>query len=170
MQLLVVRHAIAEDREDFVQTGKPDDLRPLTAKGKDKMRKNVRGLVKLVPEVTLLATSPLVRAKQTSELLLKGYRNTPEETLAALSPRGAKQDILAWLQGQPTHDVIALVGHEPDLGELVTWLLSGKPDTWLPLKKGGACLLQFEDQIAVGEADLHWLLTPAQLRRIGKSV
>ncbi len=167
MQLLIVRHAIAEERDDFALTGKPDDLRPLTNKGRNKMRKNVRGLLKLVPHINLIATSPLVRAMQTTEIVAKEYFNPPQETLPALAPRGAAQSVLAWLQQQPTHDLVALVGHEPELGELATWLLSGKPDTWLPMKKGGMCLLDFPDKIAPAEADLCWLLTPAQLRRIG---
>lgn len=166
MQLLIVRHAIAEEREAFALTGKPDDLRPLTAKGRNKMRKNVRGLLKLVPHIHLIATSPLVRAMQSTEIIAKEYFNPPQETLPALAPRGASQSILKWLQRQPTHDLVALVGHEPDLGELVTWLLSGKPDTWLPMKKGGACLLNFPNKVALAEADLCWLLTPMQLRQI----
>ena len=133
MQLLVVRHALAEEREIFVQTGKPDDMRPLTSKGKSKMRKNAQGIVKLVPHINVLATSPLVRAMQTSEILLKEYLNTPQETLAALSPRGAKQAVLTWLQAQPTQNVIALIGHEPDLGELVSWFLSLKIYQCFPL-------------------------------------
>jgi phosphohistidine phosphatase len=63
---------------------------------------------------------------------------------------------------------IALVGHEPDLGELATWLLSGRLDNWMPLKKGGTCLLEFIDEVEAGEAELCWLLKPKQLRQLAK--
>ena len=63
MQLLIVRHSAAEDKEDFAKTGKSDDLRPLTAEGKETMAQAAKGLREVVPEISELATSPLVRAR-----------------------------------------------------------------------------------------------------------
>src|SRR5262245_49797749 len=60
MHLLVVRHAIAEDKDVFARTGRSDDLRPLTDDGRAKMRRAADGLRSVAPEVDLVATSPLV--------------------------------------------------------------------------------------------------------------
>ena len=69
MKLLLIRHAIAEEREDFEKTGKDDRLRPLTDEGRKKMKQAARGLKEVVPHVDLLATSPLTRAAQTGAIL-----------------------------------------------------------------------------------------------------
>src|SRR5882724_2462532 len=67
VRLLVVRHAIAEDPAVFAATGRSDAERPLTEKGRRRMRRVARGLKKLVPAIDGLATSPLVRAVETAE-------------------------------------------------------------------------------------------------------
>lgn len=168
MQVLIIRHAPAEDREDFAQSRQSDDLRPLTNKGKNKMRQNVKGLQSIVPKIDRIAESPLIRAQQTAGLLASVYPNVVRETLSALAPDGSESKVLAYLQKYAnTTGTIALVGHEPDLGELATWLLSGEIDTWMPLKKGSACLLEFLDDVEAGEAELCWMLTPKQLRQLG---
>jgi phosphohistidine phosphatase len=58
MQLLIVRHAIAMEREEFAKTGRPDSDRPLTDTGRRRMRKNARGLQRISPHPDLIATSP----------------------------------------------------------------------------------------------------------------
>ena len=68
MNILVIRHAIAADRERHAEQhdGEDDGLRPLTARGRKRMREGARGLRRLVPKIDLLATSPLTRAAQTA--------------------------------------------------------------------------------------------------------
>lgn len=167
MHVLIVRHAIAEDFETFSLSGQPDELRPLTDKGIAKMRKNIRGLKNVVPQIHLLTSSPLRRAIQTADLLAEAYPEAHRGILPDLAPREATSGILAYLRKhEHTAHVIILVGHEPYLGELATWLLSGHTDTWLPLKKGAACLLEFSAEVNAGQADLRWLLTPVQLRQL----
>ena len=75
---------------------------------------------------------------------------------------------MPWLQQHGTVDLVAIVGHEPHLGILVTWLMAGLNASRVALKKGSACLLEFPDTVAGGSATLLWLLTPSQLRRIGR--
>jgi phosphohistidine phosphatase SixA len=60
------------------------------------------------------------------------------------------------------------VGHDPHLALLITWLLTGVENETIPLKKGGAALLEFEGKPAAGQATLQWLLTPSQLRALGE--
>jgi phosphohistidine phosphatase len=69
MKLLIIRHAVAEERDAWANTGKSDDERPLTTEGRGKMARNARGLREGVPSVDLVATSPLVRARQTAEIV-----------------------------------------------------------------------------------------------------
>lgn len=71
MNLLVVRHGVAMDKAEFVGN---DDLRPLTLDGIRKMKKNARGLSHLTPRPSLLASSPLVRAQQTAEILVDRWQ------------------------------------------------------------------------------------------------
>ncbi|HEX2091644.1 MAG TPA: phosphohistidine phosphatase SixA [Longimicrobiaceae bacterium] len=168
MQLLVIRHGIAEDRTEFARTGQDDSFRPLTREGSRRMRRAARGLRRVVPRLGLLATSPLTRAVQTAEILADVYGGMELTEIPELAPDAHPSillDRLRSLQVDPAEPV-ALVGHEPDLGRLASWLLSGQGRSFLPLKKGGACLLGFEELPEAGQAVLRWALAPGQLRRL----
>ena len=165
MRLLLVRHAIAEEREDFARTGKDDRLRPLTDEGRKKMKQAARGLRSLVPEIDLLATSPLTRAAQTGAILDSVYGGIKVAEIKELSPETTPEQFLLWLR-QQKGDVIAAVGHEPSLSQILGWLLTGTDRRLFAFRKGGACLLEFPDEPAGGTATLLWALTPAQLRTL----
>jgi phosphohistidine phosphatase len=167
MQLLVIRHAIAEDREDFADSGKPDSDRPLTTFGKRRMRRNVRGLRRAAPSIDLLASSPFRRALDTARIVGAEYEIEHVEELEALTPERAPRELMSWLAKQDTDSTVAVVGHEPHLGLLVTWLISGENNPRVLFKKGGACLLEIEGKPMAGSATLQWLLTPFQLRALG---
>lgn len=167
MKLLVIRHAIAEDKAAFAKTGTSDDARPLTDDGRKKMRQVAKGLRSLVPDLDLLAASPLVRAKQTAEIVAKAYDRQIDEIVEALRPSARFADGLEWLGRHASLDGVAIVGHEPHLSEFVTWLVCGGEQSRLDLKKGGACLLTFDAKPARAGARLDWLATPALLRAIG---
>ena len=171
MQVLLIRHAIAEELEASADISEQADAaRPLSAKGKMKMRKNIEGLQLIVPHIYQIASSPLVRAQQTADLLLSAYRDAKRDTLRALAPRGSAPAVLTYLQEHAhTSHTIALIGHEPDLGELGTWLLSGHTDDWMQLRKGSACLLEFTGNVIAGQANLEWSLNPSLLRRLARS-
>jgi phosphohistidine phosphatase len=167
MNLLVIRHAIAEDKDQFAKTGKNDDLRPLTAEGREKMARGVRGLRAAAPEISLLASSPLVRAVQTAEIVGKEYRVTIGDTTDVLRPDATFNDFVSWLGGHTDRSVVAVVGHEPHLSALVTWLMSGNDDARIDLKKGAACMLSFDGRVTGGRGLLCWALTPKQMRKLG---
>jgi phosphohistidine phosphatase len=164
MQLLVIRHGIAEDREHWAHGGHPDAERPLTDEGRRRMRRAAQGLRQVVPRLDVLASSPLVRARQSAELLSKVYDDQAVEELAQLSPEYAVDDLLPWLRHRGPGDVAAVIGHEPHLGFLIGWLLTGRHESFVELKKGAACLLEFDDPPAAGDATLRWALAPAHLR------
>jgi phosphohistidine phosphatase len=89
-------------------------------------------------------------------------------TVEALTPDAEPGALLRWLRRQSEPELVAVVGHEPHLGCLVTWLLTGRAESRVPLKKGGACLLEFEDRPRAGGATLTWALTPSLLRRLAE--
>lgn len=164
MQLLVIRHAIAEDREAFASSGRDDSERPLTTAGRDRMRRAVAGLRRIVPEIDLLASSPYVRAMQTAEVVGEAYGIEAINTVDALVPDAPLKRFLSWLERKASVGVVAIVGHEPHLGELVTWLMSGLPESRVEMKKGGVALLEFHGQPGAAVGVLKWLMTPRQLR------
>ena len=168
MELLVVRHAIAGEREDFARTGRPDGERPLTGAGRKRFEEGARGLLRLVPSIDLLATSPLVRAMETADVLRDAYGRLRTVKLEELSPDARPADLLPWLGAQRRRPTVAVVGHEPHLSALVEHLLTGRSGGFLALKKGGACLLAFGRAPAAGGAELRWLLTAGQLRRLAR--
>jgi phosphohistidine phosphatase len=167
VQLLVIRHAIAVDRDTFDASGRDDSERPLTSAGRDKMRRATAGLRRLVPEIDLLAASPYVRAMQTAAVVAEAYGIDEIKSVDALVPDALPQSFLVWLQRRSTPDVVAIVGHEPHLSMLATWLMSGLPESRVEMKKGGAALLEFPGQPGAGLGVLQWLLTPGQLRDLG---
>ncbi len=169
MELLVIRHAIALDREEFAETGVSDDLRPLTKGGRAKMRREAPALARLVPGVQLLVASPLVRARDTAAILERAYEGVMVETEESLRPDAAPSEFTRWLRGQPEVDTVAAVGHEPHLGMLVSWLLARRRTPFVSLKKGGACLLAFDEPPREGRARLVWAMPPAALRALAAS-
>jgi phosphohistidine phosphatase len=166
VDLLVVRHAIAEEREVFAATGEDDAERPLTDAGRRKFEKAARGLRRLVPSIDVLATSSLVRAVQTGEILESAYGLRRAARLPELAPDAEPASLLRWLRRHRGRSIVAIVGHEPHLSHLVEHLLVGRRAGFVALRKGGACLLRLADAPAAGRAELGWLLTPAQLRRV----
>ena len=166
MKLLIIRHGPAGDPEEWEQQGKDDRLRPLTPKGKKEVRKGAAGLARLIPELELIATSPWTRAAQTAEIVNKEYGVDVEE-VEALTSDHRPEDLIPWLQQHRERETVGLVGHEPHLGLLVGYLLTGKSASFVDLTKGGACLLELEDPSRPGSGCLEWLLTDRELRRLG---
>jgi phosphohistidine phosphatase len=167
MELLVIRHAVAGDKDTFAKTGKSDELRPITEDGTRKMVRGAQGLRRIVHHVDYVATSPLVRARQTAQIVADEFGTKVDEKTDVLSPEGKPSQFAQWLDAHRDRDIVAVVGHEPHLSTVVSWLLSGVEDSRIELGKGGACLVTFEGRARKGCARLRWLLTPRQLRDIG---
>ena len=166
MQLLVIRHAIAMEREEWAKTGRPDSDRPLTDTGRRRMRKNARGLQRISPHPDLIGTSPWLRAADTARVVAETLGLERLETVDAMLPDHHPSDLADWLNDHTDLSTIAVVGHEPHLGELVTWLIGGSPGQNIEFKKGGACLLRIDDRVDAASALLQWHLTPSQLRAL----
>lgn len=167
MKLLLLRHAVAEDRATFAASGKDDRLRPLTDEGRKKMRRIGDALAGFLPELALIATSPYTRARDSAEIFARAFPERPVLTeIAELAPAGASPALLKFLQAQKSLPLVACVGHEPNLSQFAGWLLTGQEKSFLDLRKGGACLLDFAGRLAPGNAKLLWHLTPSQLRSL----
>ena len=168
MMLLLIRHGPAGDREAWRALGKDDFLRPLTADGRARTRSAARGLARIVDKPQAIATSPFARSIQTADQVARVFGVEAAEELHAIVPDAAPADVVPWLTARARLDLVALVGHEPQLGRLASWLLARSDRPILALKKGGACLLDLGPRPRAGGARLVWMLAPAQLRRLGR--
>jgi phosphohistidine phosphatase len=164
MELLVIRHGIAEEKDAFAAQGKDDAERPLTVEGRRKMRTAARGLKTRVPTLDLLASSPLVRARQTADIVARAYGGMAVTEIDQLKPDQSPEAFATWLKGQAARTVVAAVGHEPLLGHIVSHLVARRANSFIELKKGGACLVAFPEKVEAGAGLLRWALTPGQLR------
>jgi phosphohistidine phosphatase len=168
MKLLVVRHAVAKDKEAFAKTGADDGERPLTKPGRREFKKGARGIARIVGAVDVVATSPLVRAAETARILAAALGTEGPITRTELEPGGSARALIAWLGRQGRTKTVAIVGHEPDLSRLVARLATGQESDCIEFDKGGACLLSFEGPALSGCARVRWLLTAAQLRKLDR--
>jgi phosphohistidine phosphatase len=167
VELLVVRHGVAEDKDAFAATGKDDSLRPLTKEGRWKLEQATKGLRRLLPSLDVIATSPFTRAVQTAAILADEYDGTTIEHLDALTPTGTERKFMTWVRAREPNQRIAAVGHDPHLTSLVSWLVTGEAvEGRIVLRKGGACLLHFDGPPRMGKATVLWAVTPAILRRL----
>jgi phosphohistidine phosphatase len=167
MDVYLVRHAIAEDRDSERW---PDDAeRPLTRDGIERFQRAAAGLRRVAPGVDTQLSSPYVRARQTAEILhdVTGWPE-PEfsEALEAVSPPAAAVEVLKSVDANVT---LALVGHEPFLSSLASLLLAGNDAAVsFELKKGGVICLAFPGTCKPGAAVLRWHATPKLLRRLDR--
>lgn len=150
MKLYVVRHAEAVDKT----AGVPDAVRYLTPEGRAFFRKTARRMAGLKASPGIIFTSPLVRAVQTAEILAgeTGFSG-PLVATDKLSPGFAREDLRSLLAKSEGAKEVAIVGHEPDLGDLVASLLSFASR---PLKKGEAVALELPQKGNLSPAVLLW--------------
>jgi phosphohistidine phosphatase len=161
-ELYLIRHAVAEERGD---TWPDDSKRPLTADGTSRLRKSARGLVRLGVDFDVILTSPFVRARQTADVVASVYDPRPHiVTAESLAPGGAYHALIAELEKQARRTRIALVGHEPGLGELAARLAGSRHP--LEFKKGALCRIDVEALPPTGPGTLRWLLTPRIMRSL----
>jgi phosphohistidine phosphatase len=163
-ELFLIRHGVAEDRGDAW----PDDTRrPLTEDGMARLRKGARGLANLGLEFDVMLTSPLVRARQTADIVAAAFNSRPPiVVIESLSPGGSVQGVLTDLEAHARRGRIALVGHEPSIGELSARLIGSRRP--LEFKKGAICRIDIESIPPAGPGALRWFLTPKILRELRK--
>jgi phosphohistidine phosphatase len=165
LEVILVRHAIAFERDRA--RWREDGQRPLSPEGKRKFRKAAAGLAAWLPKVDAVLTSPLVRTRQTAEILTDVARWPKAIDTAELAPGGSPVGVLNVLRGR-AEKRIAVVGHEPRLGELLALCVAGaEARPFAPLKKGGVACVLFEDEVAAGKGTLMAFAPPRVLRKMG---
>lgn len=157
MLLILLRHGIAEPRENFSD----DAARPLTPKGREKTRHAVAGLKIPIENLDLLVSSPKIRARQTAEIASEFYPNAKPIEWPELT-RDEPEKLWQRLQNCGAQTVLC-VGHEPNLSHFASWILTGNAETLsFQWKKAGVCALEIDWE--TGEADLIWFAGPKLLR------
>ena len=163
MRLYLVRHGIAEPAGDA--NNYQDFHRSLTPEGAKKMREVAGGMKGLEVELDWVASSPLIRAKETAEIIAEvlGLKD-PVEFWDELTPGAPPQRAVERLQRCKNRESVALVGHQPHLGYLAALLIFGQDSVSLDLKKGGICCIDVERFPIEPPLPLVWLLPPKILR------
>ncbi|MCC7084943.1 MAG: phosphohistidine phosphatase SixA [Pirellulales bacterium] len=156
MILYIVRHAWAEDCD---ANRWPDDgLRPITKKGRKRFAKYLRRMDESDFAPQIVATSPLLRCRQTAEILVDHLPEQPSVVeLEALAPGSDLPLLIQWTAAQEA-DEIAWVGHAPDVGRLAATLI-GSENAAISFTKGAVACIQFDGPIAIGNGQLEWLAT-----------
>jgi len=160
-ELYLVRHAVAAERGDEW----PDDTkRPLTANGVSRFRDVVDGLAWFGVGLDEIFSSPLVRARQTADILASRLPDRPPVKIVdELAPGHEAAQVIAELAKRAKRRRVAIVGHEPELGELAAALV-GAPRA-LPFRKGGVCRIDVDGLGSSRAGTLIWFLPPKILRK-----
>lgn len=163
MNLYILRHAIAVERGTKHY---PNDDRPLTQEGIDKMKKEAESFPSIVKQIDVIFTSPLSRARETAEIAARSLNALQKMKITdALLPGADEEEIFTLLNKEKKADHAMIVGHEPLLSSIATLLL-GNESSVIELKKGALCLIEIGGTVRKGSGTLKWLLQPKQLRRM----
>lgn len=162
LELYLIRHGVAAERGDDY----PDDSkRPLTNAGISRLRKEAKALDELGVALDHIIASPLVRTRQTADIFAESLKSKPSVSQSdALAPAGTSTAVIQELGKHMRKARIALVGHEPNIGELAGRLIGARMP--LEFKKGAICRIDFEVFPPKGIGQLRWFVTPRMLREI----
>jgi len=165
MKLILIRHAKAEERSAATY---PDDaLRPLAEVGLREQAKLARAMKRMRISFDHLATSPKTRARETAEILAEGMRwKNPIDMAPVLGEGFSVSRVIEWLRQYPREATVACVGHEPDLSELASALLSSDDSVWIDFKKSGVLALDFNGYPDQDRGMLLYFLRPKQILRL----
>jgi phosphohistidine phosphatase len=165
MEIWILRHAKAEEGGPDT----PDEERALTPAARTRMRSAARAIARLEPKFDAILTSPLRRARQTAEPVAQALGQGKDliETVA-LAPGADPGEILREIERRRRKRVL-LVGHMPHLGELLGYLLTGRPNTPIEMKKGALACVEFEGETPKPPGTLTLFLTSKALARMTPS-
>jgi phosphohistidine phosphatase len=161
MRLVMIRHAVAVPRGT---PDMPDDERPLTPRGRKRFREAARGLAALTKRPDALLSSPLPRARQTADIAARAWGKVKVAEIPALAG-GTFEDLAVALAPFGPKDSVAIVGHEPDLSEVLARLLGTPMADRLTFRKGGVALVEVPGPLQEG-GNLVWYLSPRVLRAL----
>lgn len=160
MELYFIRHGIAQEATSEIK----DEQRSLTEQGRKKTQKVAQRLKDLDLSFRLIATSPLVRAQQTAEILISTGLSSQLEQCSYLAPGGSVENwVEKWLKNQdyPPSTRLALVGHQPCLSNWAEILIWGEAKNSLVLKKAGIIGIEIPSTTPIkGQCQMFWLTPP----------
>jgi len=156
MILYIIRHTWAVNRDD---ADGDDARRPLTEKGRQRFACLVEQLATRGFAPTCIASSPLVRCRQTAEILADHLSGQPKIVrLDALRPCSDLAETIAWTKKHRGHEQLAWVGHAPDVSEMAAALI-GDLGAWIRFTKGAVAAIRFDGAIQAGQGVLLWHVT-----------
>ncbi len=166
MQLYIVRHGIAIDRED--PQCPPDPERFLTEEGIEKTKQIAKGVAEISAVPDLMLSSPYVRAYQTAEIFAKALEYPKEKITKSdsLLPSAESLQLFRELSRDKDISVVFVFGHAPHLDDLIATALASKHHI-TALKKAGVAMLELK-RLTPPSGELIWLSTPKILRKIAK--
>ncbi len=161
-ELYMIRHGLAGKRLDDETM---DELRPLKKKGKEKMKEIAKGLKNQKISFDKVLTSPLIRSKESAEIINEYCGADKEEVTITelLSPGSSYHQLIKFLNQFKDSSKVAIVGHEPFLGGFASHCLSNSKSSFINLKKGGVLMLEVDEVIKPGRCLLSWLMEPKQI-------
>lgn len=156
MEIYILRHGIAENQ----RPGHSDAERSLTGEGRDKLRLVLGRAREAEVLPSLILTSPLIRAVQTAEIAgeILGYQQKIIRT-EALLPSSAPHEVWEEIRGRRNETGLLLAGHEPQLSQLVAFLL-GTAALQVDMKKGALVRIDVDQFSGNPRGVLKWMLTP----------
>lgn len=164
MNLYILRHGKAAERS---RKWHPDSTRPLTRDGEKKMLAAAAGMKTLDVSFDLILTSPYIRAFRTAEIVAGVFESKKLFETKNLVPDAEPESVIEEIkQNFAALQEIALVGHEPFLSRLVSFLLSGRDNLSINLRKGALCKISVEKLEAGPCGCLEWMMTSKQLSRL----
>ena len=163
MEVYLIRHGIAAERGTY----RDDEQRTLVDKGRVKTAKVAQRLINIGLKFDLILTSPLVRAYQTAEILQQAGLSQTLETFVPLKPEGKIEQWLEWLQPYQQANPqakLALVGHQPNLGNWAEMLIWGTIKGQIAVKKAGVIGFNLtEIGTPIARSTLFLLISPKWL-------
>ena len=164
-QIYLVRHGVAED----VSSTGADFDRALTATGRLQMQAAAVGLGRLGVQPSFLLASPYVRAQETAEVLAEQLHPDHRGTWDELGCGGDSDAVLRKIKALDPGQHVMLVGHEPDMGLLLSLSLTGTTDGfWSHFRKGAVACLSAGQSLSQGRARLEWFESAVVLERLGR--
>jgi phosphohistidine phosphatase len=155
MNIYLIRHGDSEkssvDKKDF--------QRELTSSGKNMTKKAALQWKKIIPEFDYIISSPYIRAVQTAELIAEIFSpNNGIITDIKLAPGSKTDDLIEVIYTYKSRN-IAIVGHQPDLAEHVSYLISAS-HAYVEFKKSSIAKLSFGSKVKAGKGTLDFLIPP----------
>lgn len=161
LELYMIRHGYAGvSLEDEAM----DEERPLKKKGKEQIKEVSKGLKALKTRFDVVLSSPLLRAKESAEILNAVCGKSQEvEITDLLRPGSSYNNLIKFLNAFKDFKKVAIVGHEPFLSGFASYCLSKNKSPFMSLKKGGVLMLEIDEVIKPGQCLLSWLMEPNHL-------